>query len=160
MPGNSISDYLPSTKNSDGPVFVCSGNHDLDEFAECDWLTSMKSKKVCVDGQIISFCGIKFGCVPYLGADLSYFSGCNVILSHVPPIKTTTSQSIIAGILRDCGDEGLFNALKERVISPQYILCGHVKNPSANRDCLFGVEIINPGAQHNSFAPKHKIILI
>ncbi len=147
-------------KELDKQVFVCSGNHDLDEFAECDWLTSLKSKKICVDDQIIGFSGLTFGCVPYLGADFSYFSGCDVLLTHVPPVKTTTSQSIVDGILRDWGDDGLFHALKERVISPRYILCGHVENPSANRDSLFGVEIINPGALHGSFVPKHKIIEI
>lgn len=47
-----------------------------------------------------------------------------------------------------------------RVISPRYILCGHVENPSANRDCIFGVEIVNPGAQHNALVPNHKIIKI
>jgi len=141
-------------------LVICSGNHDLDEFDECNWLTHIYSKKICRDNQIKIFKGITFGSVPYIGADLSNFSKCDVVLTHVPPIKTATSQSIVAGSLKDWGDEGLFYALKERVISPQYILCGHVENPSANRDSIFGVEIINPGAQHNSLIPNHKYIVV
>lgn len=144
----------------DKPLFVCSGNHDLDESAVCGWLTSLKNRKICVDNQIRDFNGIRFGCVPYLGADLSYFRDCEVILSHVPPKKTATSQSLDAGRQRDWGDEGLYRALKERVITPRYILCGHVENPSANTDNIFGVEIINPGSQHNSSIPENKFIVI
>lgn len=147
-------------KKFDKQIFVCSGNHDLDEFAECNWLTDMKSKKICRDNQKKVFNGIRFGCLPYIGANLSYFSDCDVLLTHVPPMKTATSQSVVAGRMRDWGDEGLYHALKERVISPRYILCGHVEKPSANRDSIFRVEIINPGALHNSSVPEHKIIII
>jgi len=152
-----VSNWL---KEFDKQLFVCSGNHDLDEFAECDWLTNLKSKKICRDNQMNVFNGIRFGCVPYLGADLSYFGDCDILLTHVPPMKTATSQSIVAGILSDWGDKGLYHALQEQVISPRYVFCGHVENPSANRDSIFGVEIINPGAQHNSTVPNHELIAI
>lgn len=147
-------------KEFDKYLVICSGNHDLDEFAECDWLTHINSKKICRDNQIKIFNGIKFGSIPYLGADLSYFSDCDVLLNHVPPVKTGAAQSNVDGSLKDWGDEGLYYALKERVISPRYIFCGHVENPSANRDCIFGVEIINPGAQHNSSTPNHEYIAV
>lgn len=147
-------------KALDKQLFVCSGNHDLDEVAESDWLIKLRSSKICRDNQKKNFNGIVFGCMPYLGADLSYFSDCNVLLTHVPPMKTATAKSVVDGKLRDWGDDGLYYAVMDRVITPQYILCGHVENPSANRDQLCGVEILNPGAEHNSTVPRHKVIIV
>lgn len=147
-------------KNIDKYLVICSGNHDLDEFAECDWLMHINDKNICSDNQIKTFEGVRFGSIPYVGADLSCFSDCDVIVTHVPPIKSATSQSIAGGGLKDWGDKELYYALKERVISPRYILCGHVENPSANRDRIFGIEIINPGAHHDTLIPNHKIIVI
>ena len=147
-------------KELDKQIFICSGNHDLDEFAECDWLKNIKSSKICGDNQTKLFNGIKFGCIPYLGATLSFFCDCDILLAHVPPLKTATSQSIVNRMRKDWGDEELYYALKKRLLRPRYVLCGHVENPVAKRDCLFGVEIINPGAQHNSSIPGHEIIVI
>ena len=144
----------------DKQVFICSGNHDLDEFVECEWISELKSPKICTDGQKKTFEGITFGCIPYLGADLSDFHDCDVLLTHVPPYKTVTSQSMDAGRLKDWGDQELYNALKGQIITPRYILCGHVENPIAEKDCKFGVEIINPGAEHHSSIPNHEIIAI
>lgn len=146
-------------KKLDKQIFICSGNHDLDEFVECDWLKKMKSSKICTDNQKKLFNGIKFGCISYLGADLSYFHDCDVLLTHVPPLKTATSQSMVAGRLKDWGDQELYNALKEGVVTPRYVLCGHVENPTAKRDCKFGAEIINPGAEHDLPVPNHEIIV-
>lgn len=144
----------------DKQLFICSGNHDLDENAECDWLIRIRSSKICVDNQAKVFNGIKFGCMPYLGADLSYFYNCDVLLTHVPPKNTATSKSTVNGQLLDWGDKNLYSALKHRIISPQYLLCGHVENPSARRDRLGCAEIINPGAHHNVSVPCHEILVI
>ena len=152
-----VSNWL---KELDKQVFICSGNHDLDESAECDWISNLKSHKICPDGQKKSFNGVIFGCIPYLGADLSYFNDCDVILTHVPPYKTATSQSLEAGRLKDWGDQELYHALKGQVVTPRYILCGHVENPTAKRDRKFGAEIINPGTEHNTSIPNHEIIVI
>lgn len=147
-------------KEIDKNLVICSGNHDLDELAECDWLMNINSKNICRDNQVKKFNEIRFGSVPYIGADLSSYSDCDVILAHIPPMNTATSQSIAGGSKKDWGDKGLYYALKEKVISPRYILCGHVENPSANEDCIFGATIINPGAQHNALVPNHKYIVI
>ena len=152
-----VSDWL---KRYDKQIVVCSGNHDLDWSSDCSWLTDIKSEKICRDNQIKTINEIKFGCIPYLGADLSQFHDCDVLVTHVPPLKTATSQTMLSGRLKDLGDEDLYNALKERIICPRYILCGHVEKPSANRDRIFGVEIINPGAQHKLSVPNHQIIVI
>jgi len=139
-------------------IFICSGNHDLDELSECEWLENVENKRICRDNQTKLFKGIKFGCMPYLGADLSRFCDCDVLLTHVPPAKTATSQSVVAGRTTDWGDEELYHVLKEGIISPRYILCGHVENPLVNRDWVCETEIINPGAEHESSVPNHEII--
>jgi len=53
-------------KEIDKTLVICSGNHDLDEFAECNWLTQINSKKICRDNQIKTFNEIRFGSVPYI----------------------------------------------------------------------------------------------
>ncbi len=150
-----VTDWL---KKLNTQIFICSGNQDLDDLAECDWLTNIKSSNICGDGQTKLFNGIKFGCMPYLGCDLSDFYDCDILLTHVPPSNTATARSKDKGSQREWGDAGLYNALKEMVVRPQYIFCGHVEEPEAKKDNLFGVEIINPGAQHNLSVPGHEII--
>lgn len=141
-------------------IFVCSGNHDLDEFGECDWLNNIKSSTICSDNKTERFNGIRFGCIPYLGGNLSDFYGCDVLLTHVPPLKTATSRTMVSGMYRDFGDEELYHALKERFVTPCYIFCGHVEKPLATRDRISGVEIINPGAERGASVPNHEIIVI
>ena len=152
-----VSDWL---KRLDKQLFICSGNHDYDEFVECDWIRNLRSTKICSDNQKKLFNGIRFGCMPYFGAELSYFHDCDVIITHVPPLKTATAQSMDSGRLKDWGDRELYYALRERVITPRFILCGHVENPIAKRDCKFEAEIINPGAEHDSVTPCHEIVFI
>ena len=65
----------------DKEIFICSGNHDLDDFGECEWLRNIKNPKVCTDNQKRVFQGIKFGCVPYLGSNLSNFHDCDILLT-------------------------------------------------------------------------------
>jgi len=89
--------------------------------------------------------GVKFGCIPYIGANLSDFYDCDILLHHLPPFKTSTSKTINAGIQEDWGDDQLYYALEQCIVKPQYIFCGHVEHPEATRDKIFGIEIINPG---------------
>ena len=65
-------------KALDKQIFICSGNHDLDDFGECEWIDALKSTKVSTDNQIQIFQGVKFGCIPYLGANLSNFFDCEI----------------------------------------------------------------------------------
>ncbi|HBL52985.1 MAG TPA: hypothetical protein DDZ34_02800, partial [Syntrophaceae bacterium] len=95
-----------------------------------------------------------------LGADLSVFADCDILVTHVPPFKTKTSQSVVGRVKKDWGDKILYDALKKHLLRPRYLLCGHVEDPVAIRDCLFGVEIVNPGTKHNSSVPNHEIIAI
>lgn len=152
-----VADWL---KNLDKQVFVCSGNHDIDADAEADWLTCLRSAKICVDNQKKVLSGITFGCIPYLGADLGHFHDCDVLLAHVPPYKTATSQTMVAGRAKDWGDKELYRAIKTRIISPRYLFCGHVENPLAEKDCLFGVQVFNPGGGHGLEVNKCESIVI
>lgn len=72
-----------------------------------------KKYKICTDNQTKVFNGIKFDCLSYLGANLSKFHDCYVLLTHVPPLKTATAQTIDTGMRKDYGDEELYYALKE-----------------------------------------------
>ena len=54
------------------------------------WLNSIKG--IYSDGAIKTINGVKFGCVPYLCDDLLEFAECDILLTHVPPAKTSTSK--------------------------------------------------------------------
>ena len=145
-------------KSLDKQVFICSGNHDLDDFGECDWINNIQSKKICIDNQVQVFKGIKFGCIPYLGANLSDFYDCDILLNHVPPYKTKTSTQKTTG--KEWGDPEIYDAIKNEIIRPHYLLCGHVHNPINKKDQIYNVKIINPGTQPEGLIPSHKIISI
>jgi len=150
-----VSDWM---RGLDKQIFVCSGNHDCDDLAESDWINNLNCSNICADNQTKRFGGIKFGCIPYLGADLYGFADCEILVTHVPPFKTKTAQSVVGRVKKNWGDKDLYDALDKHLLQPRYLLCGHVENPVAKRDCIFGVEIINPGAKHNSTVPSHEII--
>ena len=141
-------------------TFICSGNHDLDDVAECRWLDELENPLVCRDNQLRRFQGLTFGCMPYLGADLAAFFDCDILLTHVPPSDTACSRSMDSGHLQDWGDRALHDALQHQVITPCYLLCGHVEAPVGNRDVVHGVEVINPGASHAATVPNHQIVTV
>ncbi len=145
-------------KNLNRQIFICSGNHDLDDYGECEWLEALNGGHICTDGHIKVFNGLKFGCIPYLGADLLMFSDCDILLSHVPPSNTTTSRDLKSG--RDFGDEQLNQALKSGLIQPGHLFSGHVENPLKKRDMVLGCVIINPGSKCDKIAPFHAIISV
>ncbi len=140
------------------PVFICSGNHDLDSFGECSWLENIDEPHIFTDNQIGLLDGIKFGCIPYLGADLSLFEKCDILLNHIPPGNTKTS--IDKCTQKDWGDMELFHALKYKILQPQYLFCGHVEAPVDNMDTIGNIKIINPGIRIKQAYPQHLIINI
>lgn len=129
------------------PMFICSGNHDINDFGESDWLQDLASTNVHVDDSLTSFKGLKIGVVPYLGAFWSNFTDCDILVSHLPPAKTKTSQTITSNGTKDWGDEELYLQLDQQVLSPKYIFCGHVEAPLAYKDIIHKTQIINPGNQ-------------
>lgn len=152
-----ISEWLEGLRIT---TFVCSGNHDLDESAECRWLDGLRNPLIARDTHIRTLQGIVFGCIPYIGADFADFYDCHILLSHVPPSNTACAQTMESGVVRDWGDRDLSAALEATVIAPHYLFCGHIESPIASRDRLNGVEVINPGARHHGTTPRHEVITI
>ena len=121
------------------PIVMCSGNHDLDDLAECDWVYNLASKTVKIDNSIWTHRGVNFGAVPYIGARYSQFANCQVIVCHVPPSNTKTSQQ--DGI--EFGDDDLYFSITRGVIRPGYVFCGHVEKPDKAMDRIGDTKIVN-----------------
>ena len=89
--------------------------------------------------------------VPYNNNNgLSRFNLCNILIHHEPPAHTATA--IQQG--EDFGNDELYYALKNKTISPDYVLCGHVHSPDKNRVSIHKTIICNPGASFNDTVPN------
>jgi Icc-related predicted phosphoesterase len=122
------------------PLFVCSGNHDI-EF-DYEWLNV---ENVYSDNSKIKINNIKFGSIPYIGADFGDFFDCDVILYHIPPSNTNTS--IHRKTLKDWGDREINYYLKHKILQPKLFLCGHLHKPLGKQDKIFSTIISNPGKE-------------
>ncbi len=167
------------------PLFLCSGNHDLDvedelnfdpnDFSSAiddedgyhqsdaidvapssNWLLNCKSHNVFTDGDIQTINHITIGVAAYQTEQLSRYAQCDILLHHEPPANTKTAIQDNT----DWGSECLFEALNNKVISPQYVLCGHVHKPLKNLDNIHNTVIYNPGASFIAQEPKHNIITL
>lgn len=160
------------------PTFICSGNHDVDgdndddllldlgdfindvgccpSIDETFWLNKIKNPQVFTDNRIHTIRSITFGCVPYYGYGLDEYSNCDVLLHHDPPDNSKTC--IQAGCA--FGSLELYQSLIMGIISPSYVLCGHVHRPLANEDKIRNSFVINPGASFGGNMPNHKYITI
>ena len=137
-------------------LFICSGNHDIEEFDNEDWLNKINTSNYYPDNVIKTIKNIKFGCYPYLGADGYYeFDECDILITHVPPAKTDTSTDKNKS---DWGDKELYNAIKNKIINPKIILCGHMHKPIQNICILNTSTIYNPGVGKNNLIPNHYIL--
>ena len=116
------------------PVFVCSGNHDTSAY----WLNSIKG--IYADGATKTINDVKFGCVPYMCDDLLEFAQCDILLTHIPPAKTSTSISKDG---KDYGDTELSRLIKNNLLKTKIILSGHIHEPKSHIDILNGVKIYN-----------------
>ena len=138
------------------PLFVCSGNHDIEELENEDWLN--KISNVYSDNSIKIIDGIKFGCIPYIAPDFIDFDECNIILYHLPPSNTTTSTHNKTN--KDWGDKELSRLLKKKIISPKIILCGHLHHPTDTIDKINNTKIYNAGVNKENLIPNYHIIQI
>ncbi|WP_107697986.1 metallophosphoesterase family protein [Campylobacter concisus] len=129
-------------------VFVCSGNHD----APASWLNSIND--IYPDGTIKTINGVKFGCVPYLCDDLLEFAECDILLTYVPPAKTSTS---ISKNDKDHGDIELARLIKNNLLKAKIILCGHIHEPKSHIEILNGVKIYN-SASSGAKEPFYQVI--
>lgn len=129
------------------PVFVCSGNHDLEDWSgDGDWLGLIPN--ICSDNMIKTLDGIKFGCVPYVDPDFLEFGKCDVVLYHLPPARSETA--IDRTTKADWGDKGLARVLNSGALAPKVLLCGHIHNPIKTTDIIKHTKIYNCGYAKNS----------
>lgn len=136
------------------PLFVCTGNHDIEYFENENWLVEIDN--IYSDSSIKTINGIKFGCIPYIAPDFSDFYKCEVILYHVPPAYTKTS--IQKSTNKEWGDIELSKILKKKILKPIYLLCGHLHIPTGKIDSINQTIISNPGSSKTSQIPNHYII--
>ncbi len=129
-------------ENFKGRIFVCSGNHDVDGSSDAAWI---RTPNIYADGDIKMIEGIKFGCVPYLCADILDFAECDILLTHVPPTRMQTA--VERG--RDFGDKELYRALKHGLLKAKIILCGHVHDPLSRVDKIGNCKIYNSSLRLN-----------
>ena len=138
------------------PLFICSGNHDIEELENEDWFNRIEN--VYSDNTIKTIGGVTFGCIPYIAPEFYEFDECEVILYHLPPAKTKTS--IHKNEKSDWGDREFHRVLKNNIISPRIVLCGHMHHPIAITDKLNSTTIYNPGVDKKSSIPNHQTIQI
>ncbi|MGJ0355102.1 metallophosphoesterase family protein [Aliarcobacter cryaerophilus] len=138
------------------PLFVCSGNHDIEELENEDWL--YKIPNVYSDNSIKTINGIKFGCIPYIAPNFIEFHECDIFLYHLPPSNTTTSTHNKTN--KDWGDKELSRLLKKKIISPKIILCGHLHHPTDTIDKINNTKIYNAGVNKENLIPNYHIIQI
>jgi len=145
-------------KEFDKPLFVCSGNHDIEELDNEEWLNKIDTSNYYADNAIKSIDDFKFGCYPYIGADGYFeFDKCDILITHVPPTNTNTSTNKNN---YDWGDRELYSAIKNKIITPKIVLCGHMHKPLKTIDKLDNTTIYNPGVNKCSDVPNHHIIEI
>lgn len=143
-------------KNFRKPLFVCSGNHDIEELDNEDWFN--KISNVYSDNTIKMIEGIKFGCIPYIAPEFLDFDECEVILYHLPPAKTNTA--IHNETFADWGDIEFFRNIKNGVLSPKVVLCGHMHHPIDTIDKINNTIIYNTGVDKKKDIPNHFCIEI
>lgn len=164
-----ISWYNTFLKVLPKPIFICSGNHDVEEASTEDenwddlsfldndefddtpldlpptptqnWVRELAGDGIFIDGSVTDFMGHKIGCVGYNSADLSRFGQCDILLHHVPPRETPTAQ-------QDGDDWGCANlraSILYGEIHPKLLLCGHVHRPKKNEYMIRNTKVMNPG---------------
>ena len=148
-----VSNWLKSFKK---PIFVCSGNHDIEELENQYWLN--KIPNVYADESIKIINGVKFGCISYIAVDFYKYDECDVILYHTPPSHTKTSIHETTKV--DWGDKEFSKLLKKNILIPKIVLCGHLHYPVATIDKINNTTIYNTGVNKISLIPNyHKIFL-
>lgn len=138
------------------PLFVCSGNHDIEELENEDWLN--KIPNVYSDNNIKTISGIKFGSIPYIAPEFLEFDECKVILYHLPPANTKTA--IHKTTNEDWGDEEMARLLQKKILRPNVLFCGHMHHPIQTQDIIHKTTIYNCGSNKNSKVPNYNIITI
>lgn len=162
------------------PIFICSGNHDavgesenltdlealfdIDEeealwgdtedpvmISSSEWINELGSKNVFTDRKITTINGITFGCIPYGDSRLEDYRSCEVILYHQPPYGLDVSNDNSG----DYGCESIRAAIDSGLLSPTWILSGHIHNPVKKISKIKSTTVSNPGSSSRVSAPLH-----
>jgi len=133
------------------PLFICSGNHDIEELTNEDWFN--KIRNVYSDNSIKTIDGVKFGCIPYIAPEFYKYDECDVILYHLPPSYTKTS--IHKTTDDDWGDKELYRSIKNGVLSPKVLLCGHMHHPIDTIDKINSTMVYNTGVNKKKDSPNY-----
>ncbi len=144
---NWITNWMKEFKK---PLFVCSGNHDIEELDNEDWLN--KISNIYSDNSIKTIDGIKFGCIPYIAPEFYEFDNCDILLYHIPPAKT--KASIHEKTNQEWGDKEFYRNLKKGILSPKFVLCGHLHHPLNKLDKINEILVSNPGVDKQSLIPN------
>jgi len=148
-----IQDWI---KKFNKPLFTCSGNHDIEELSNEDWLCNINTSNYYSDYSIKTISDKTFGCYPYIGAEGYYlFDECNILVTHIPPANTKISQNK-DGV--EWGDQELYRAIKNKIINPKIILSGHMHHPIKTIDKINSTILYNTGVDKNSKIPNYHII--
>ncbi len=145
-----ISSWMKSFKK---PLFVCSGNHDIEELENEDWLNQIPN--VYSDNSIKTINGIKFGCVPYIAPDFFEFDECDILLYHLPPAQSKTA--IHNETNADWGDKEIARFLQKKILKPKVLLCGHMHYPIDRIDKIGNTTVYNTGVDKIT---KYQIIIL
>ena len=148
-----ISSWMKSFKK---PLFVCSGNHDIEELENEDWLNQIPN--VYSDNSIKTINGIKFGCIPYIAPDFFEFDECDILLYHLPPAQSKTA--IHDETNADWGDKEIARLFQKSILKPKVLLCGHMHYPIDRIDKIGNTTVYNTGVDKNNEIPNHHIIKI
>jgi len=120
------------------------------------WMNTISNKWVYADNTIRKIQHITIGCAPCNDPVLPDFNQCDILLHHLPPENTATSNQ--KG--KDWGCMDLYLALTHEHIKPHYVLCGHVHKPKSNKDQIKNTIVLNPGATFDNDGPKHNYITL
>ena len=138
------------------PLFICSGNHDLDDINNQDWFNNISD--IYSDNSIKPINGVTFGCIGYISPNFHLFKECEILLYHRPPSDTKVSINKNTNI--DLGDKEVRKALEDGTIMPKFLLCGHMHYPVDTFDMIKNTSIYNTGVDKHSNIPNYQIIEI
>lgn len=140
------------------PLFVCSGNHDIEELDNEAWLNKIDTSNYYPDNSTKTIEGVKFGCYPFIGAEGYYeLDDCDVLITHLPPTNSKTSTDKDGN---DWGDPELERAIKNNIISAKIILCGHMHHPQQTIAKMKNTTVYNTGVTNKNAIPNHHSIEI
>jgi Icc-related predicted phosphoesterase len=139
------------------PIFVCSGNHDLEWDAERErwtpayWLRDIRNPAVWTDGQRVEMDGLSF---LTLGATTRPKGGAaDIWVVHAPPSHSRVARRADGG---EAGDRDLVAAVRQH--RPRLVLSGHVHTPLRWREERDGTLFLNPGRNPAAPIPNHIIV--